>query len=112
MPLANSPRAAAWDWLNTALGITRDLNGVQTTGCRCPALRQAVDASTHAYCHNAASTRPVIPRARKQFSRRAARKKNNSNTSTMADPKANPLTFSGNAADMLKQYGQAVPDRA
>ena len=30
----------------------------------------------------------------------------------MADPKANPLTFSGNAADMLKQYGQAVPDRA
>jgi len=29
----------------------------------------------------------------------------------MAD-KANPLTFSGNAADMLKQYGQAVPDRA
>ena len=28
---------------------------------------------------------------------------------TMADPKANPLMFSGNAADMLKQYGQAVP---
>ena len=26
----------------------------------------------------------------------------------MAD-KANPLMFSGNAADMLKQYGQAVP---
>ena len=23
--------------------------------------------------------------------------------------KANPLMFSGNAADMLKQYGQAVP---
>jgi hypothetical protein len=30
----------------------------------------------------------------------------------MADPKANPLMFSGNAADMLKQYGQAVPDSA
>ena len=29
----------------------------------------------------------------------------------MADPKANPLTFSGNAADMLKQYGQAVPEQ-
>ena len=30
----------------------------------------------------------------------------------MAD-KANPLMFfSGNAADMLKQYGQAVPDSA
>ena len=29
----------------------------------------------------------------------------------MAD-KANQLMFSGNAADMLKQYGQAVPDRA
>ena len=29
----------------------------------------------------------------------------------MAD-KTNPLMFSGNAADMLKQYGQAVPDRA
>ena len=29
----------------------------------------------------------------------------------MAD-KANPLMFSGNAADMLKQYGQAVPVRA
>ena len=98
MPLANSPRgASAWDWLNTALGITRDLNGVQTTGCRCPALRQAVDASTHAYCHNAASTRPACPREDSLI--------------TMAD-KANPLMFSGNAADMLKQYGQAVPDSA
>ena len=29
----------------------------------------------------------------------------------MADPKANPLMFSGNAADMLKQYGQAVPEQ-
>ena len=29
----------------------------------------------------------------------------------MAD-KTNPLMFSGNAADMLKQYGQAVPDSA
>ena len=29
----------------------------------------------------------------------------------MAD-KPDPLIFSGNAADMLKQYGQAVPDRA
>ena len=28
----------------------------------------------------------------------------------MAD-KANPLMFSGNAADMLKQYGQAVPEQ-
>ena len=28
----------------------------------------------------------------------------------MSDAKANnPLMFSGNAADMLKQYGQAVP---
>ena len=30
----------------------------------------------------------------------------------MAGLKANPLMFSGNAADMLKQYGQAVPDSA
>ena len=29
----------------------------------------------------------------------------------MSDPKANPLMFSGNAADMLKQYGQAVPEQ-
>ena len=29
----------------------------------------------------------------------------------MADPKANPLMFSGNAADMLKKYGQAVPEQ-
>ena len=56
-----------------------------------------VDASTHAYCHNAASTRPACPREDSLI--------------TMAD-KANPLMFSGNAADMLKQYGQAVPDSA
>ena len=27
----------------------------------------------------------------------------------MSETKTNPLMFSGNAADMLKQYGQAVP---
>ena len=29
----------------------------------------------------------------------------------MADDKAPPLMFSGNAADMLKQYGKAVPEQ-
>ena len=102
-PLANAaPGLGLVYWLNThrdKQAASRRADDLITSS-RCLQHRLCdVNASTHAYTPTPHKARVPSARAIGNTSR------------TMAD-KANPLMFSGNAADMLKQYGQAVPDSA
>ena len=93
-PVSHRACRARHYWLNTArhyksIPRCRHLVIPRASSHR----RRSVGASTHAYYHNAAQAR--VRRRAKQVCRSSHKEQEHDRSLTMADPKANPLMFSG-----------------